>query len=552
MGEIFSTAKCNNTKAVQQLPNINQNNAFSAGEPKQNIWVKINDFATGAVQRANHFFTPERILFFALLLFAIHAVISLFFNTQIYRDVANVYAWYAREFSRGLWCAEPISKVPALNIFLAGLLAKCGIEAYRAMILLALGSMLLTLVPLYKLLTLFLSPRMAAWGCVLWLTAPKLMRFSGAGLLESSRDLFLVTACYLLFKSRRQPCKWHHWCLFGVSLGLLALARGEGIFMAGCMGAGLLIRPVSDWKSWNNLLQKILKPLLITTASALIMMSPVIVQNYKVTGYPVTDARLIGVVQLIPGIQNCFTEKKAAVVEPQKYLTHDKLTAPSRNETAERLSHLPKNALRGAYEIYFVLALLGIGILVLAKKWQQEYSFLIAYSLVVTGSFVFFSVAYRYFIFIIPLFMVFTMTGLAYLLELAQKFKLHNILIAGIAVLILLQPFNAWSWMLKKDGAEEKEVAGYIKKNRQMFLPAGEQRKLIVHGDMRVIYHCDESRVFHYGEYYPPLKYVIGFDVVVVRQKQSQDLADCMARQDLRQIETPLSAWAVFVPERKK
>ena len=83
---------------------------------------RADQYLLKKIESFNNFFSAERILIFTLLMIALHAVISLCFNTQIYRDVAGVYAWYGREFAQGTWWDIPISKVPPLNIFLCGLL----------------------------------------------------------------------------------------------------------------------------------------------------------------------------------------------------------------------------------------------------------------------------------------------------------------------------------------------------------------------------------------------------------------------------------------------
>jgi 4-amino-4-deoxy-L-arabinose transferase-like glycosyltransferase len=127
-------------------------------------------------------------------------VISLFFTPDIYRDVANCYAWYAREFGRGTWHDVPISFLPPLTICLAGPLVFLGIEAYAAVKMISLFFFALTLLPLYRLLEFMGEKKTAAWGCLLFIAAPRLLRYSGMALLEPVRDFFLVSAVCLLVK----------------------------------------------------------------------------------------------------------------------------------------------------------------------------------------------------------------------------------------------------------------------------------------------------------------------------------------------------------------
>ena len=119
---------------------------------------KADRCLAGAVAFFCKFLKPERVLLFLFLFLLLHTLLSTCFNNQLYRDVAGVYAWYAGEFGRGVWWDIPLSQVPVLNVFLGGLLVRCGVEPYTSVILLSLLFMGLTILPLYKLLQIFLVP----------------------------------------------------------------------------------------------------------------------------------------------------------------------------------------------------------------------------------------------------------------------------------------------------------------------------------------------------------------------------------------------------------
>ena len=539
---------------------IQHNMSEKTAQNQKTTFIKAlqsaDNFFANRLQACFCFFTPGRILLFAGLFFLIHAYISLCLNQQIYRDVAGVYAWYAKEFGNGIWWDIPLSKVPVLNIFLGGLMVRCGIEPYTSLIILSLFFMVLTMLPLFGLLKLFLPAQKAAWGCVLFMLAPKLLRFSGSGLLESTRDFFLVSALYLLFKSWNDQCKWYHWIFMGLSLGLLSLARGEGIAMAGVLAAGILFRSLKDWKSIRTFCKNILLPIIITGIFSIGVMLPVLVQNYKVTGFPVTDSRLIGVLRAVPGVSKIFELKEHHIKNDPRILPHTDEKATGKkmgNGTLERLRDFPGNVFRGAYEIYFVLAILGMILLIREKKWRKEYSFLAGYCLLVACSFINFSVAHRYFIFFVPLLMVFTLYALNDLFNMAEKYHVKNILIVLFAVVFLLQPLNAWSWMIGESSNEELALREFIEQNRHRFLPEGGSGKLIIHGDSRYLFRCGEDRLFHYGEKIPKIRYITGFDLLFIRKKDQQDLAVCLERKDLRQIETSFRNFVIFAPiERLK
>ena len=512
-------------------------------------WIDV--FFTFVFKRIEQFFTTKRILMVAAVLLALHGVISLFFNYQIYRDVAGVYAWYAGEFGRGVWWGEPISKVPPLNIFLGGLLVRCGVEAYSSVVVISLLFMLLTLFPLYRMLKLWMPERKAALGCLLFVFAPGILRFSGTGLLESGRDFFLVSAFYLLFRSWNKGNKFFHWCFFGACLGLLMLARGEGVVMAGLISLLLFIQPVEVWRSGKKILKNIFGPVLISGVCAVAVITPTLYQNYTVTGFPVTDARMIPVVSKLPGIKKCFTAKSVKS-EDVRVLPHTGKSDPNDNNS-QRLKKLPHSVARGAYEPYLILAVLGIILTLKAQKWRKEYWVLSLYCLCIPACFVCFAVSHRYFIFFIPLLMVFTLTGLKGVVDFAERYHAGKMLaVLGVAVLMCL-PLKTWLWMIDRSDWDELNARAFIEKNRSRFLPENSKRKLIIHGDVRMVFRCGEERLFHYGEHFPEAQYITGFDLLFVRKKDKEELAGCLKRRDLRQIEAPFRRFAVFAPiERKK
>ena len=115
------------------------------------------------------------------------SLLSIFLIHDMYRDVAGVYAYYTREIGTGNWSAGWVGRVPMLHILLSGILALTGFEAYTATIMISSAFYILTLFPLRRLLERYLSPQQAAWGCLLFIFAPKVIRFSISGVLVSSQ-----------------------------------------------------------------------------------------------------------------------------------------------------------------------------------------------------------------------------------------------------------------------------------------------------------------------------------------------------------------------------
>ena len=105
-------------------------------------WKQLEDCAIVAFH-----FEPDKVFVLALVIAAFCSLNYVFFLTDIHRDTAHVYAVFARSFGEGNFSEGIATKVPMLNIFLAGLLAYCGIEAVKALTLVAGLFYLLTCFP---------------------------------------------------------------------------------------------------------------------------------------------------------------------------------------------------------------------------------------------------------------------------------------------------------------------------------------------------------------------------------------------------------------------
>lgn len=483
----------------------------------------------------------------------------LLFNQDIYRDVAGCYAWYAREFGRGYWNSLPIAALPPLNIFLGGLLVRCGVEAYCGLIALAVFFYVLTIFPLYGILCRLATPRMAAWGCFLFVMTPKIIRFAGMGLLEATRDFFLVTSVYFLFRSWRGEFRWPQWIGMGVSLGLLSLARGEGVVMALGLGIALLVRHRSDYCRWRSLLRVVLLPAFGVAMFALLTIAPCLAHNYKVTGYPVIDTRSIGVINKIPGMKKIFQDRRLVPVrdyapgsgEGEMREGYDGSSAAA----LARLRILPAQMLRGGYEIYMILGFCGIIALAWRRRWRREYTFLLAYCGSVSLIFCFFSVAYRYFIFLVPLLMVFTLHGIGALTELADQVRLKSVLLCVLGAVILMQPWNALGQLTGDAGEKEIAMGHFLRENRARFLPPERANgKLVIEPGRRVeiLYWSDQARLMEYGERVRSWRRLCGFDVLIAERSDAWLLDILRSRDDLREFPTPCEDYLLFTPKRQE
>ena len=131
------------------------------------IFAKFHD-RCGAFLR-----DAQKIFLFSLGLGVVISIVSVLAISDIYRDVANVYAFHARALGGGDFDGGWVGGVPMLNILLAGGLARLGMDAYRACVVVSCAFFVLTIFPLRRYLERWLSPLASAYGCLLFIITPK-------------------------------------------------------------------------------------------------------------------------------------------------------------------------------------------------------------------------------------------------------------------------------------------------------------------------------------------------------------------------------------------
>ncbi len=405
---------------------------------------------------------PEKVFALALVFAAFCVLSHLFFLTDIHRDTAHVYAVFTRAIGEGNFSGGIATQVPMLSITLAGFLAYCGVEAVKALTLAAGVFYLATCFPLRRLLERYVSPLAAAWGCVLYVCAPKLIRFYCAPLLDSAKTFFLIAAVLYFLRSAEEP-KAKNAILLGVSAGLLAAARGEGILLTAALLAGylffvLIFRRNAAWK-------KHVAALLTAVICAMAVLTPFCAMNYSKSGYFITDARIAYAIK-----------SKLAPAAPQPAETAEKKASfvTYSNDLTEKstLLHDISSFVRGSYELYLILALLGMLLIIKKREWRSDYWLLIGLTAMQCAIYMATVSSQRYYLFLIPLFMMFTLTGVDFVRNLIMKYlpvKLHILCAIGCAALLLGQIANgvkrAYSSKGKDFQAAGKWIAEYGKKH---------------------------------------------------------------------------------------
>ncbi len=428
---------------------------------------------------------------FRLALFSgiILSLFSVFFIHDMYRDVAHVYAYYAREISMGDWQEGWVGRVPMLHILLSGLLSKfSGLEAFRSTVIISSMFFVLTLFPLRRFLERYVSPEWSSWGCVLFIFAPPVIRNSVCGLLDSARYFFLIAALLFCFRLSDGKFKWYEAILFGVSLAGLSVSRGESLPIA-LMILAVLSFLILVKQRFCFQWEKLKRPLagsVMALMFFLVVLLPFCYGNWKFYGVFVPDMRFGECITLC---LNKFGYKAQNVKKAEKEIAH-KNAEPSK--TSLFFQNLRKTFC-GAYEPYLLFALFGSGLLLYRRKWNWEFSLLWALFFVYFLIYIMVVSTHRYSIYLVPLFMPFTLSGAAFVFQkgkawLASKGPVMRRTVpclagASVTVLLISQALNGMKCVTDRKDKQFREAAAFIRSYSAEHFP-GRRCKVAARG------HC--------------------------------------------------------------
>lgn len=393
------------------------------------------------------------LLFAALLIGGCIAATHLIFYTGIdYRDSANVYSFMARSFAEGSYADAFHPAIPPLNVLFSRLFTVFGMPADLAMSVVSCLFYLATIPFLYLFLKCFVPDYLSSFGALLYACAPKIIRFSCTGLIDSGKIFFLVAGMF--FSCRMVQSKFRSYGFaagFGVALGGLSLARSEGIGNAavlfGCTALFWLVGAIREKRIAGIL------PMLTTAAVWALPLGGRVWINWHFCGQAVYDGRLHNRLLSLLG-----RPASVAVVTVE-----ETVSAPAEGNLEFWLELLRKNIV-GNYEVYFGLEVLCVALLILTAlggKWSllwpdrkapdffRWHPFFIVPVLSVVFNILIFGMtrlhAYRYFLLNIPIFMIFSVMACWWIWSWAVKLLPRPLFfagIAGIAVILFFQVEN--------------------------------------------------------------------------------------------------------------
>ena len=399
--------------------------------------------------------TTKRVIIASVCIGLLVSFLHIFLCDDVYDDIAAYYGPITAAFIRGDWDTAFALEVPVLNTTMAGVLTLCGMHPFTALMVVSCFFYLAAIPLVYILVKHFLKrDDYAAWGVFIYIVAPKIIRFSCTGLLNSSRNFFVLFSAVMVLVSTSKA-KWWKSVLLGIALAGAAMARAEAIIVAPLLTLWLGYYIFRQYEKKINIksLSRILGHWIIVVATFLIFTSPFLYHMYKKTGYPGLDIRHAYTIASFTG---------AKLPQTNKTMGRSYHIKSERNAKIKRGWRSVQQGVecffRGAYTPYFLLAIFGV-IILYRKKSLPEADTLLLFSVVAVNSIVFFIISnsVRYFTITLIMLLPLTVAGIMYLWDnlpqlpgLLKRISIPEISVrhlqivvtVGLAVIVLLQVLN--------------------------------------------------------------------------------------------------------------
>jgi 4-amino-4-deoxy-L-arabinose transferase-like glycosyltransferase len=494
-------------------------------------------------------FLKNRKLLWVVLLSVLMGLVHIVFCIDIYYDIAARYAPMTREFARFNWSGAFDVRYSVVVSALGGLIALTGLNGFSSIVASSSIFYVLAIFPLYYILKRIFKDRtdLAVLGCLLYVTAPKIIRWGCTGLLNSGRNFFMISAVALLL-SYFDDRKWYKALLLGGALAGLCMVRGEGIaylpffFLAACFMYFKREKKVS-----GKVLIGLMRPVSLCVVGLLICFTPRVIQLYRNTGIPALEKR-----------QTTFVKALLAKDSKEK----DKLYFVSSIDTAqretgmfgvERISEFFRSFGRGSYELYLIFAGIGLLLMIRKKKFHPDLYLLLSLSIFNALLFLFTNLSQRYFSINILLFMPFTVTAVYFVYESAAKFKLKPVAVIGLLVVLGMQLNNGMEQAFERNDAYLYYTGLWIKQYRDKLSDSSSRLK-IMSDKPQIAFWADADWVDlseKQGTIIPSKDEIRkrGIDLIIVDLDNKKILRQVLSRNDLKVFLHPNSnKTAMFVP----
>ena len=400
----------------------------------------------------------------AVTLACLISALHIFFCFDVYDDIAACYALMTRAFVEGDWYNAFALHLPVLNTTLGGILSSCGLGPFRALVVVSCLFYIASVPVLYYVLKYFLKREdYAAWGCVLYVLAPKIIRFSCTGLLNPAKNFFIISAIALILASSKR-LKWRYTLLMGIVLAGLALARAETIIFLPLLVLWYAYFIYMDKKhEIKKRLIKIFLHCLVITTVFFVCVSPRLYQSYKTVGVPVLDIRQAHFGASVLPFNKADYKHRLFITAERKTVVPD----PKAKSRLEFTMDGVECFVRGAYEPYLVLALLGIFLWWRRKENRAEGFLLFSIIVLNTAVLITISNSVRYYTITLIMLLPFTFIGTKFIWDLLISYKkfFKPVLITGLCALAVFQVINGAKKALSHKFDYEYNTGLWIKAN---------------------------------------------------------------------------------------
>ncbi len=304
-------------------------------------------------------------------------------------DTSRYYSAMIREFGVGNWERAFYHMIPPLFPVVGGIFAMMGFAAFTAAKIASTLFFCLALLPLYYLHKLVWDRRVATVACLMFVFCSRLLRYAGAGILNSGKIFFLTLTVYALAKFIKER-SWRSSLLCGAGAAGLTLIRGEGVIFAVLALIGLAVAAL--WRRPTAEERNLLAPakLMAAVLVFLTLISPWLIYEYRHTGYFVTDSRQIETLNRLRRALGWQKQRPPDEV-PQKARAGrtDQAESSGRDSTGHPVSasqERTSNWLRmfdeifkGSYPLYLILVIPVIIWRLRRQEWSRWESYVLAW-----------------------------------------------------------------------------------------------------------------------------------------------------------------------------
>lgn len=314
-------------------------------------------------------------------------------------DVLSRYAPMAEAFGRGDWAYAFHPRIPPFQPVLGGVFIRLfHLDAYTAVKFAGILCWSLTFFPLFPLFKRVFGKELAIAGCVFALFTSHTIQLVYTGLREPGKGLFMVLAVYCLVRIvQEKGGKSGAFALLGAACAGMICVRDDTVLFAVLFAAAAGLFELFRGRRfpWRTLV--------VTSFSALILLTPLLTLNYRITGYPVPSNRFVKFTRPLLKAY-AFGGNPADRIQKQQIESANELPTQATPEAeAEALERMRKitplappdpvselNAnfsdwlkllwdVTGGLYLYFLIpAAVGIFLRLWRKKWSAEETVLLA------------------------------------------------------------------------------------------------------------------------------------------------------------------------------